>query len=250
MEELKVLENGKITSLELRDQINLFRKQEGSRAELQHKTLLDIIRDEFEDEIDEQKILPIYYKDSMNREKPMFELTISQAKQVLVRESKFVRKAVINRLEYLERKLENVITEEQKLVLSIYNGGIDAVESTKKLVELKTKPLLDKIEEDKPLVEFANVCQTSNECIKIGEFVKLLPKEWNMGQNKLFAWFRFNGYLQKNNLPYQKYINDGTFEVKEGTFKYKNGDIGINMVTMITPKGQVKLTNKIKSSIN
>lgn len=136
MEELKVLENGKITSLELRDQINLFRKQEGSRAELQHKTLLDIIRDEFEDEIDEQKILPSSYKDSMNREKPMFELTISQAKQVLVRESKFVRKAVINRLEYLERKLENVITEEQKLVLSIYNGGIDAVESTKKLVEL------------------------------------------------------------------------------------------------------------------
>lgn len=178
-----------------------------------------------------------------------YTLTLETAKQIcMLQRSDIGTKFRLYFIE-CEKKLK-LITEEQKLVLSIYNGGIDAVESTKKLVELKTKPLLDKIEEDKPLVEFANVCQTSSECVKIGEFVKLLPKEWNMGQNKLFAWFRFNGYLQKNNLPYQKYINDGTFEVKESTFKYKNGDIGINMVTMITPKGQVKLTNKIKSNIN
>lgn len=46
-----------ITSLELVDQINLFRKEEGKTTELLHKSLLSIIRDEFEQELQEQKIL-------------------------------------------------------------------------------------------------------------------------------------------------------------------------------------------------
>lgn len=57
-----------ITSLELVEQINLFRKEEGKETELQHKTMLAIIRDEFEEEIGQQKILPTYYKDQWNRE--------------------------------------------------------------------------------------------------------------------------------------------------------------------------------------
>ena len=55
----KLMNKNTITSLEILEQINLFRKQEGNRAELQHKTLLEIIRDEFSEEIDEQKILLI-----------------------------------------------------------------------------------------------------------------------------------------------------------------------------------------------
>lgn len=95
---------GTITSKELVEQINLFRSGIEGKAELQHKTLLEIIRDEFEEEIDRQEILPITSRDSYGREQPMFTLTISQAKQVLVRESKLVRKAVIKLLEELENK--------------------------------------------------------------------------------------------------------------------------------------------------
>ena len=91
-----------ITSKELVDQINMFREK-GS-AELQHKTLLAIIREEFDEEITEQKILLSEYRDSTGRSLPMFNLTISQAKQVLVRESKVVRKAVIKLLDELESK--------------------------------------------------------------------------------------------------------------------------------------------------
>ena len=119
----KLMNKNTITSLEILEQINLFRKQEGNRAELQHKTLLEIIRDEFSEEIDEQKILLISYKDSMNREKPMFELTTAQAKQVLVRESKFVRKAVIHYIEELENRLKAVtykpMSEAQKRNIEI-----------------------------------------------------------------------------------------------------------------------------------
>lgn len=91
-----------ITSLELLDEINFFRKQEGNRKKLQHKSLLEIIRDEFEEEIGEQKILPSTYTNDRGKLYPMFELTIAQSKQILVRESKFVRKAVIKKLDEIE----------------------------------------------------------------------------------------------------------------------------------------------------
>ena len=91
-----------ITSLELVEQINLFRKEEGKETELHHKTMLAIIRDEFEEEINEQKILPVEYKDKKGEKRPMFELTIAQGKQVLLRESKFVRRHVVAWLERFE----------------------------------------------------------------------------------------------------------------------------------------------------
>jgi hypothetical protein len=100
-----LIKQNTISSLELVKQINLFREQEGNRTELEHKNLLAIIRDEFEDEINELKIQPVTYKDKKGESKPMFVLTISQAKQVLLRESKFVRKAIISYFEVLEKNL-------------------------------------------------------------------------------------------------------------------------------------------------
>lgn len=111
MLEIIGLNKDRITSLELLDQINIFRKQEGNRAELQHYDLLKVVRDEFEEEIDDGKISSIFYKDSMNREKPMYVLTLNQAKQILVRESKFVRRAVIHYVERLEEELQKDFIE-------------------------------------------------------------------------------------------------------------------------------------------
>nr|DAV07605.1 MAG TPA: KilAC domain protein [Caudoviricetes sp.] len=111
MLEIMGLNKDRITSLELLDQINIFRKQEGNRAVLQHKDLLKIIRDEFEEEIDWRKISPMSYKDSYDREQPMFVLSYNQAKQVLLRESKFVRRAVIHYVEKLEEELQKDFIE-------------------------------------------------------------------------------------------------------------------------------------------
>lgn len=110
----KLRDKNRITSLELLEQINIFRKKE-SRSELQHKDLLKIIREEFFEEIGERKISPtseldnnkiyeVTYKDQWNRKQPMFILTLSQAKQVLTRESKTVRKAVFKYIDELEKK--------------------------------------------------------------------------------------------------------------------------------------------------
>lgn len=106
-----------ITSLELLEQINFFRGQEENKTELRHDTLLGIIRDEFEEEISLQKILESTYKNDRGREYPMFILGLNQSKQVLMRESKFVRKAVINYIEKLELELQKPLTTEDLIIL-------------------------------------------------------------------------------------------------------------------------------------
>lgn len=141
---MEMLENKKtITSLELLEQINFFRKKEGNKTELRHDTLLNIIRDEFEEEIGVQKILETHYIHPQNKQKyPMFELTTTQAKQVLVRESKFVRKAVIHYIEELENKLKTVsykpMSEAQKRNIEIRErySKVKMAEALKSLIPL------------------------------------------------------------------------------------------------------------------
>ena len=106
--ELVIMNNGKmtVTSLELVEQINFFRVQE-EKPKTTHDSLLKIIRDEFENEISLGELNEREYKNTRNQKQPMYILTTLQAKQLLARESKFVRKAL---LLYIE-KLEELIRE-------------------------------------------------------------------------------------------------------------------------------------------
>jgi hypothetical protein len=104
-----------MTSLELLKEINIFREKEGKETEMQHKTLLGIIRDEFEEEISRQELLLSNYY-SRGKEFPMFILTLAQSKQVLSRESKFVRKAVIKYIENLEQQLQKPLSVEEMII--------------------------------------------------------------------------------------------------------------------------------------
>lgn len=130
MNEMIVKNKDKITSLEIMSEINRYRKEEGNRTELQHKDLLKIIREEFSEEIGEGKISPTSYKDKWNREQPMFVFTLSQARQVLVRESKYVRKSVIHFLETLEEKIKNPFAS-----LSIQQMMIATLQEQEKIVD-------------------------------------------------------------------------------------------------------------------
>ncbi|MGL5638429.1 MAG: ORF6C domain-containing protein [Cetobacterium sp.] len=116
-----------ISSLELLEEINFFRKQEGNRTTLKHNDLLKIIRDEFEEEISQGKISLSDYRSDRGKLYPMFELTISQAKQVLVRESKVVRKAVIKKLEEIESIAVGT------------NNSDSLLQATKNLLELSSQ---------------------------------------------------------------------------------------------------------------
>ena len=107
MNEIIIEKKDKITSLEIVAEINKFRKEEGNKNELRHDNLLQIIRDEFSEEISLLKIQESTYKNDRGREYPMFILSLNQAKQILMRESKFVRKAMINYIEKLEEQIKN-----------------------------------------------------------------------------------------------------------------------------------------------
>lgn len=108
-----------ITSLELLNQINIFRNEDG-KSELAHKDLLKVIRDEFQKEIAQGKISPGSYLDKNNQSRPMFELTLSQARRVLFRESIYVRAAVSDYLDKIEEYLrnKNLVTPELHKFLS------------------------------------------------------------------------------------------------------------------------------------
>lgn len=236
MELIKKENKETITSLELVEQINLFRSRENNRVELKHKTLLQIIRDEFSEEINEQKILPVTYKDSKNEDRPMFILTFSQAKQVLVRESKAVRKAVIKYLEELENKLRYNLPQNYTEAL---RQLLTQVESNQKLIA--------KIEEDRPRVSFAETIEKSSDSILVRELSKILANEnIHIGQNKLYSLLRQWGYILQNSTePTQKAVQQGLFKINERVTKTVKGDI-LSRTTMVTGKGQVFLLDKIK----
>ena len=110
------------------------------KALLAHKNLLQVIRDEFSEEINELKFQPVEYADKKGEKRTMFELTFSQAKQVLVRESKSVRKAVIA---YIE-KLENELSERQPKTPTDYLSALKALvaaEEEKALLKEQTETL-------------------------------------------------------------------------------------------------------------
>ena len=141
------------------------------------------------------------------------------------------------------------LTEKQKLELQLFSKNkAEVAEAYKKLLELETKPLIETIENQKPLVEFANVVGANDTLISIGNFSKVVEDEVgiDIGQNKLFKWLRDNKYLYKrgsNNIPYQQYVNSGYFVLKEPV---KNGMV-FNQ-TFITGKGQIYLIKKLKES--
>ena len=107
------------------------------------------------------------------------------------------------------------------------------------------------IEEQKPLVSFANTVTESSDCLDMGEFAKVIKdKDINMGRNKLFQWLRDNKYLMNNNVPYQKYIDNGVFKVIEVTKKSAYDDGRIYTKTLVTGKGQVYILEKLKEEAN
>lgn len=113
-----------ISSFDLLIQINNFREQESKRI-LNHGDLLKIIRSEFDEEIRFGKISNMVIVRELpnggHRNDPYFELTISQAKQVLLKESKQVRRRVIEFLENLERTFANSMRRAIEPVIDIMN---------------------------------------------------------------------------------------------------------------------------------
>lgn len=151
------------TSVELVDVINHFRTLDGKKTKLQHKDLLKVLRDEFETEINEGNFSPVnFYTDKKGKQRPMYKLSNSQAKQILVRESKAVRRAVIKLLEYLEQHNEHNLKVLNEREAYLYEQGliIDTVDKMADLIK-KTKELNYKKDICQRIINLINASQSS-----------------------------------------------------------------------------------------
>ena len=113
----------------------------------------------------------------------------------------------------------------------------------------RSKRLSEQIEADKPKVIFADSVSAAKSSILIGDLAKILKQNGvNIGQNRLFEWFRQNGFLIKSgsskNMPTQKAAEMGLFEVKVSTVNNPDGSIRETKTTKVTGKGQVYFVNK------
>lgn len=111
-----------------------------------------------------------------------------------------------------------------------------------------------KIEQDKPKIIFADAVNTSKTSILIGDLAKLIKQNgYDIGQKRLFEWMRRNGYLIKagnsKNMPTQRAMEMGLFEVKESSITNPDGSIRITKTTKVTGKGQIYFVNKFKNEV-
>ena len=116
--------------------------------------------------------------------------------------------------------------------------------ANKRVHELQTK-----VEQDKPKVLFAQAVETAKTSILVGDLAKILKQNGvNTGQKRLFEQLRSEGYLIKggssHNMPTQRAMEMGLFEVKESTINNPDGSIRVTRTVKVTGKGQVYFVNR------
>lgn len=109
-----------------------------------------------------------------------------------------------------------------------------------------------RIEEMRPKEIFADAVTASETSILVGGLAKLIKQQGiDIGQKRLFAWMRENGFLIKHgtekNMPTQRAMDMKLFEVKEGSYVDGNGVNRITRTTKVTGKGQVYFINRFLS---
>lgn len=112
------------------------------------------------------------------------------------------------------------------------------------------KNLNVQIETMKPKALFAEAVETSESSVLVGELSKILRQNGiDIGQNRLFKWLRENGFLIRQqgesfNLPTQRSMDMGLFEIKKRTINNPDGSIRTTRTPKVTGKGQIYFVNK------
>lgn len=105
--------------------------------------------------------------------------------------------------------------------------------------------LNDRIRKDEPKVKFADHVSDSTNLIDVNKMAKLCANHGiRIGRNRLFSWLRSRGILMGGNIPYQEYIENGYFRVKESVYK-TNGQTRTYQQTFVTGKGQQYILSRL-----
>ena len=145
-----------------------------------------------------------------------------------------------------EKKAFHNYTLKDELLLSVIRASSDidralAINSYEREYVI---PLENKVEEQcvvietmEPKVEFYDMVVESSSTFSMQEVAKVLNFE-GVGRNKLFAFLREKKILDKNNIPYQQYVEQGLFRLIETTWTHpSSGDVMVNTKTVVYQKG-------------
>lgn len=170
-----------------------------------------------------------------------YQITVDMAKQIcMIQRSEKGRQY---RQYFLDlEKAWNTPEQVFARALKMADQTIAKLQDTNKFLE-------QKIESDRPKTIFADAVSTSKTSILIGDLAKLICQNgYQIGQKRLFQWLRDNGYLIKSgssyNMPMQRYVEQGLFEVKESNVQNPDGSVRITRTTKVSGKGQVYFVNK------
>ncbi len=171
-----------------------------------------------------------------------YDISIDMAKQICMIQRTPEGKAVRQYLIDLEKAWN---TPEQVMARALKFADKE-IEKLKK----SNAGLLEDNKRMKPKEIFADAVSASHTSILVGDMAKLLKQNGvDIGQKRLFEWLRESGYLIKRkgsdwNMPTQKSMEMGLFDIKESTVNNPDGSVRINRTTKVTGKGQQYFINK------
>ncbi len=157
------------------------------------------------------------------------------------------KEALSWKLKYIEafNKMEKAWNTPEQ----IFARALKMADKTIEQLKTDNKALEQKIEQDKPKTIFADAVSTSHTSILIGDLAKLICQNGvQIGQKRLFEWMRQNNFLIKSgsskNMPMQRYVEQGLFEIKESNVQNPDGSVRITKTTKVTGKGQIYFVNQ------
>lgn len=177
----------------------------------------------------------------VKREVTDFNISVDMAKQICMIQRTPEGKAVRQYLIDLE-KAWNTPEQIMARALKLADQTIDRLKADNTALSEANKRM-------RPKEIFADAVSSSHTSILIGDLAKLICQNgYQIGQKRLFEWMRNKGYLIKfgasKNMPVQRYVEQGLFEIKESNVQNPDGSVRITRTTKVTGKGQVYFVNK------
>lgn len=170
-----------------------------------------------------------------------YDISVDMAKQICMIQRTPEGKAVRQYLIDLE-KAWNTPEQVMARALKLADQTIDKLKADNTALSEANKRM-------RPKEIFADAVSASHTSILIGDLAKLICQNGvQIGQKRLFEWLRENNFLIKSgssrNMPQQRYVEQGLFEVKESNIQNPDGSVRITRTTKVTGKGQVYFVNK------
>lgn len=213
----------------------------------QHQHVMRDVRALLDQGVDASNFGLTSYTDKSNRQSPCYMLTKKGCLILASGYDALLREKIINRWEELETKERTggfVVPQTFSQALMLAARQQEEIERQQKTIEAKDR----KIAEDAPKVVFSDAVVGSRSSCLIGELAKILTQNgYQIGQNRLFEKLRNEGYLgtkgEYYNIPNQKFIEQGLFELKK-TAHSENGVMKSSVTPKVTGKGQQYFINK------